>query len=208
MDDLGRSRAGGIWAGDAVGHRMLLWWVGCCPAPSGATACHPPRLLGRSTELSKSPPNEACCQGRSVGRLDGARARPAGSLARDQATRQAISRRRFRRGVLQPGAASMAAASAAGMCSETAVGRRRAEATAIEETTNERFRSSTPVKWAWLDLNQRPHPYQLNAGNRCADRPFRRSRSTVRVKGMRSIGVQVCVLPWRRDPVGHRRFLA
>jgi hypothetical protein len=25
---------------------------------------------------------------------------------------------------------------------------------------------------------------------------------------MRSIGVQVCVLPWRRDPVGHRRFLA
>jgi hypothetical protein len=33
----------------------------------------------------------------------------------------------------------MAAASAAEMCSETAVRRRRAEATAIEETTNERF---------------------------------------------------------------------
>jgi hypothetical protein len=50
--------------------------------------------------------------------------------------------------------------------------------------------------WAWEDLNLRPHPYQLNAGNRCADHPFRRSRSTVRAKGMRSIGAQVCV---RRD---------
>jgi hypothetical protein len=30
----------------------------------------------------------------------------------------------------------------------------------------------------------------------------------VRPKVMRSIEVQVCVLPWRRDPVGHRRFLA
>ena len=26
--------------------------------------------------------------------------------------------------------------------------------------TNERFPSSKPVLWAWLDLNQRPHPYQ------------------------------------------------
>ena len=26
------------------------------------------------------------------------------------------------------------------------------------ETTDERFRSSKPMEWAWLDLNQRPHP--------------------------------------------------
>jgi len=25
-------------------------------------------------------------------------------------------------------------------------------------TTDERFRSSKPLLWAWLDLNQRPHP--------------------------------------------------
>jgi hypothetical protein len=36
--------------------------------------------------------------------------------------------------------------------------------------------------------------YQLNAGNRCADRPFPRSRPTVGIKGMRSIGPLVCVL--------------
>jgi hypothetical protein len=51
------------------------------------------------------------------------------------------------------------------------------------------------VSWAWLDLNQRPHPYQLNAGNRCAHRPFPRSRPTVRAKGMSSIRPLVCVPP-------------
>jgi hypothetical protein len=35
-----------------------------------------------------------------------------------------------------------------------------------------RFCWSRADLWAWLDLDQRPHPYQLNAGNRCADRPF------------------------------------
>src|SRR4029453_11115397 len=39
--------------------------------------------------------------------------------------------------------------------------------------------------------------YQLNAGNRCADRPFRRSRSTVAAKVIRSIGALVCV------PIAH-----
>jgi hypothetical protein len=48
--------------------------------------------------------------------------------------------------------------------------------------------------WAWEDLNLRLHPYQLNAGNRCADRPFSRSRSTVAAKGRRSIRALVCVL--------------
>jgi hypothetical protein len=49
------------------------------------------------------------------------------------------------------------------MRSGTAVRRRRAESTVIEGTTDERFRSSKLVLWAWLDLNQRPHPYQGSA---------------------------------------------
>src|SRR5918993_3221688 len=55
--------------------------------------------------------------------------------------------------------------------------------------------------WAGQDLNLGPHPYQLNAGNRCADRRSRRSRPTVGAKGMRSIGAQVCVLAMLPDPV-------
>jgi hypothetical protein len=52
--------------------------------------------------------------------------------------------------------------------------------------------------WACQDLNLGPHPYQLTAGNRCADRRFCRSRSTVGVEGMCSIGPLVCVHPsWR-----------
>ena len=52
--------------------------------------------------------------------------------------------------------------------------------------------------WACQDLNLGPHPYQLNAGNRCADRPFPRSRPTVGAQGMRSIRPLVCVhLSWR-----------
>jgi hypothetical protein len=43
-------------------------------------------------------------------------------------------------------------------------------------------------------LNLRPHPYQLNAGNRCADRRFRSSRPTVGARVMRSIGAMVRVL--------------
>ena len=43
----------------------------------------------------------------------------------------------------------------------------------------------------------RAHPYQLNAGNRCADRPFPRSCPTVAATVMRSIGALVCVhLSW------------
>jgi hypothetical protein len=42
-----------------------------------------------------------------------------------------------------------------------------------------------------------PHPYQLNAGNRCANRRFPRSRATVGAQGMRSISTMVCVhLSW------------
>jgi hypothetical protein len=35
-------------------------------------------------------------------------------------------------------------------------------------------------------LNLGPHPYQLNAGNRCADRRFPRPRGRVKGEGMRS----------------------
>jgi hypothetical protein len=43
-----------------------------------------------------------------------------------------------------------------------------------------------PILWAWLDLNQRPHPYQVSRAKRCADRRFPRSLATVRGEGMRS----------------------
>jgi hypothetical protein len=40
-----------------------------------------------------------------------------------------------------------------------------------------------PVVWAWLDLNQRPHPYQVSRAKRCAARRFPRSSPSVRAKG-------------------------
>jgi hypothetical protein len=49
--------------------------------------------------------------------------------------------------------------------------------------------------WAWEDLNLGPHPYQLNAGNRCADHRSCRSRSTVEAQGIRSNSPLVCVFP-------------
>jgi hypothetical protein len=47
--------------------------------------------------------------------------------------------------------------------------------------------------WAFPGLNLGPHPYQRNAGNRCAKRRFPSSRPTVGAKVMRSIGALVCV---------------
>ena len=49
-------------------------------------------------------------------------------------------------------------------------------------------------------LEPGPHPYQLNSGNRCADRRFPRSPTTVDTKGMRSIGPLVCVHLLGIDP--------
>jgi hypothetical protein len=43
-----------------------------------------------------------------------------------------------------------------------------------------------PGTWAWLDLNQRPHPYQVSRAKRCADRRFPRSLASVGGEGMRS----------------------
>jgi hypothetical protein len=54
--------------------------------------------------------------------------------------------------------------------------------------------------WAWLDLNLGLHPYQQNAGNRCARRRSRRSRLTVEVQVMCSHCVLLCVLTLRSDP--------
>jgi hypothetical protein len=62
-----------------------------------------------------------------------------------------------------------------------------------KETGGKCSRRSTPVWWAWLDLNQRPHPYQVSRAQRCADRRFPRSSLSVRGEGMRS-----CT-PFRRE---------
>src|SRR4029453_14066353 len=62
---------------------------------------------------------------------------------------------------------------------------------------DQRLRWSGSV-WAWEDLNLRPHPYQLNAGNRCAEARLPWLLSTVGRQGIRSIGALVCVQPpWR-----------
>jgi hypothetical protein len=65
---------------------------------------------------------------------------------------------------------------------------------AHRKATNQRFCWSELVWWACQDLNLGPHPYQQNAGNRCARRPFRRSRPTVETEVMCSHRVQLCAL--------------
>jgi hypothetical protein len=55
-----------------------------------------------------------------------------------------------------------------------------------KETNGKRSRRSATVSWAWLDFNQRPHPYQVSRAKRCADRRFPRSRMSVRGVGKRS----------------------
>ena len=49
------------------------------------------------------------------------------------------------------------------MGSGTAVRRRLTTAVAFTKTGYQGFGRSRPVQWAWLDLNQRPHPYQGSA---------------------------------------------
>jgi hypothetical protein len=56
-------------------------------------------------------------------------------------------------------------------------------------------RNRTSPTYGTIVEHGRPHPYQLNAGNRCADRHSCRSRPTVGAQGMRSISPLVCVLP-------------
>src|SRR6266487_1267981 len=67
---------------------------------------------------------------------------------------------------------------------------------------------SGPMQWAWEDLNLRPLPYQLTAGNRCAEGRFCRSRATVGAKVKWSIGVQLSVLPMRLEPTDPAPIIA
>jgi hypothetical protein len=88
------------------------------------------------------------------------------------------------------------------MGSWTAVRTQLRAAAAIKEITDEYSRSLRPVRWACQDLNQRPHPYQQNAGNRCAKHRSRRSHSTGEAEVVCSRRVQLCALatglefPW------------
>ena len=72
----------------------------------------------------------------------------------------------------------------------------------------QRFRWSGAVWWAWLDLNQRPHPYQVSRAKRCADRRFPRSPLSVRGEGMRSYSPARTSprtrCPWPRGKVCHQ----
>ncbi len=62
--------------------------------------------------------------------------------------------------------------------------------------------------WAWEDLNLRPLPYQLTAGNRCAEGRFCRSLVTVDAKVKWSIGVQLSVLQCVLNPTDATRIIA
>ena len=75
------------------------------------------------------------------------------------------------------------------MRSSTAVRRRRAEPTVIEETTGERSRRSEPLWWAWLDLNQRPHPYQRSTADRHANQHCPRPYETCHRDGVNQVPV-------------------
>ena len=57
---------------------------------------------------------------------------------------------------------------------------------ATRKRSNQRSRWSRAGLWAWLDLNQRPHPYQQSSAYRCATLRFCRSQRTVRGEVMRS----------------------
>jgi hypothetical protein len=50
----------------------------------------------------------------------------------------------------------------------------------VPKATDQHFCRSEAVLWAWLDLNQRPHPYQQSRAKRYADRRFAWSLANVR----------------------------
>jgi hypothetical protein len=64
----------------------------------------------------------------------------------------------------------------------------------IERDGDQRLRWSAPVWSPPPESNRRPHPYHRTTRNRCAGRPFPRSRPTVMVKVMGSPSAKVCVL--------------
>ena len=67
----------------------------------------------------------------------------------------------------------------AGMRSPTAMRGRPTGAVASERTPLACLPRSKVVQWAWLDLNQRPHPYQRWTAERHANQPFRWSGYSV-----------------------------
>jgi hypothetical protein len=71
------------------------------------------------------------------------------------------------------------------------VHRGHTEAIAIEGDSDEPSRRLIPVSWAWLGLNQRPHPYQQSRAHRCATLRFPRSLPTVRGEVMRCSYIKV-----------------
>jgi predicted ester cyclase len=165
---------------------------GSRPSPTGST-CSGCRTAGRPSTgagrtRSASWYSWASCpdQARPPERSREGHGRP---FPGQEATGPAVPAPRRRPAVLQrrpapPGAAY--SRSTAGMRSWIAVRRQLRAAARDNELTDERPRRSRPVRWAWLDLNQRPHPYQQSRAQRCADRRFPRSRATVRGQVMRS----------------------
>jgi hypothetical protein len=73
-------------------------------------------------------------------------------------------------------------------------------------TTDQRFRWSEHVWSPPPESNRRPHPYHGTTGNRCADRRFPRSRSTVRVEVIGSLLAKVCA-HFRSQQFATRRTL-
>jgi hypothetical protein len=72
----------------------------------------------------------------------------------------------------------------AGIGSRTAVRRRQTTAGRGRRGNRQAFSQVSPVWWAWLDLNQRPHPYQRSTAERCAIPHPRRSRRSVNATRM------------------------
>jgi hypothetical protein len=62
------------------------------------------------------------------------------------------------------------------------------------QTPDQRKRWSRARLWAWLDLNQRPHPYQRSTAERRANQPLRWSRYSVSPTRMGNLSVQPSVL--------------
>jgi hypothetical protein len=62
----------------------------------------------------------------------------------------------------------------------------------LQTATHQRLRWSEPVWSPPPESNRRPHPYHGTTRNRCANRGFPRSRSTVGAKVMGSLQAQLC----------------
>jgi hypothetical protein len=64
----------------------------------------------------------------------------------------------------------------------------------IERQGNQRFCWSEPMWSPPPESNRRPHPYHGTTRNRCAERPFPRSRPTVGAEVIGSLSAKLCAL--------------